>query len=583
MAVITVTAFVLSAMVVLNDGYSTVKTSVANAAAPAGTASPASLKNTASDPTLPSGFPPANFSDPQAAPPPAVPDTTPVIVPIESFGTVPIPNGVWETVILNITGYDAGTAYDYFNSFSINGAHVWLGVNPEVGRWAVDVNISQFMSFFDAKNSISVSGSTLGLHQNFRGIQYNNYTLEFYPVPIGRGPPVYPSVVVPLKKGTTYANIPSDTRAAFIQSIVIDSEFQYTLNPSWEAYTWTVNGHKLAESFIYPWINSGGIDLFSWRPVYPPYMLDHQWNNVNLTDALGMIEGNNISIQPAPATGSPGIGLFMGNLFLYTSTNVLSAKQIRYNYDAGPLVTVSQTLPGLYNENGNSYSLYDSYRNITFSGSSTLITKDGIITISSHTEENYTNLQSLPNSVWQNMTQNETTLTHTVVVYHEANRHGVVSTLESTVFPVTFDYGAVLTYLNSSNGLSFYNYTSYFLNVMEAYNTSTDTVSNINGQTARHYMAADDMIYGTNGEFSSILEFGPGFAVILNVTMTYHLTKKMYTYSTMNEVNGIVTMTVWTHKMAALGTDPNLYYVQETMYLNTITTYTLQFNSMHMT
>ena len=87
MAVITVAAFVLSAMVVLNGGYSTVKTSVANAAAAAGTASPASLKNTASDPTLPSGFPPANFSDPQAAPPPAVPDTTPVIVPIENFGT----------------------------------------------------------------------------------------------------------------------------------------------------------------------------------------------------------------------------------------------------------------------------------------------------------------------------------------------------------------------------------------------------------------------------------------------------------------------------------------------------------------
>lgn len=579
--VISVALFVLSATTVLNAGTAAHAQNGAKTVAAAQVAYPGSLKNTASDPTLPSGFPPANFSNPQASPPPRVPDTTPVAVPIESFGAVQIPRGTWETVILNITGYDAGTAYDYFNSFNVNGVHVWLGVNPEAGSWAVNVNISQFMSLFDGSNSISVSGTTLGLHQNFRGIQYNNYTLEFYPVPTGQSPPVYPTVVIPLQKGTTYTNIPSDTRAAFIQSIVIDSEFQYTLNPSWEGYTWTVNGHKLAESFIYPWINSGGIDLFTWRPIYPPYMLNHQWNNVNLTDALGMIEGNNVPVQVSAAAGSPGIGLFIGNLFLYTSSNVLSAKQIRYNYDAGPLVTVSQTLPGLYNENGNSYSMYDSYRNITFSGASVLATESGTITIASSTAENYTNLQSLPNSVWQNLTQNETTLTHTVVAYHEANRQGKVSTLESTVFPVSFDYGATLAFLNSSNGLSFFNYTSYFLNVMEAYNTSVSTVSNINGHTASYYTAADDMIYGTNGEFSSILEFGPGFAIILNVTMTYHLTKKMYTYATFSQVNGVVTITAWIHKMAALGTDPSLYYVQETMYLNTITSYTAQFNSVH--
>ena len=36
-------------------------------------------------------------------------------------------------------------------------------------------------------------------------------------------------------------------------------------------------------------------------------------------------------------------------------------------------------------------------------------------------------------------------------------------------------------------------------------------------------------------------------------------------------------LTVWIHRMAALGTNPKLYYVQETMYLNTVTSYTLQY------
>ncbi len=141
----------------------------AQTAVPIGSTTQSHVINALSDPTLPSRFPPANFTNPQGSQPPAVPDTTPVVIPITAFGNVSIPNGTWETAILNVTGYDAGTAYDYFNSFNVNGATVWLGVNPEAGSWAVNVNISLFMSFFDGKNSISVSGTTLGLHQNFQG------------------------------------------------------------------------------------------------------------------------------------------------------------------------------------------------------------------------------------------------------------------------------------------------------------------------------------------------------------------------------------------------------------------------------
>ena len=540
--------------------------------------SPMSVLGTTGDPTLPSGFPAANFSNPQASPPPPVPNTTPVIVPITSFGNVTIPNGIWETVILNVTGYDAGIAYDYFNSFTVNHADVWLGVNPEAGSWAVDVNISQFMSFFDGQSVINVSGTTLGLHQNFRGIQYNNYTLEFYPVPAGQTPPTYPSHVLPLTRGTTMVTIPTDTYAAFIQSIVIDNEFQYTLNPSWAAYTWTINNHTVADSFIYPWINSGGIDLFSWRPIYPPYMLNHQWNLVNLTDALGMIEGNNVPVKVAGASYGPGIGLFVGNLFLFTSTDVKKAVQLEYHFREGPLVNVTKTIPGLVNENGNSYSLYNSYRSIQFEGSSLLVTNTGTVKVSSETSMRYVNLQSLPNSVWQNLSQKETTITHSITNYNETHMHGVVSNTFVDYYPVSFDYGAVLNFLSSSNGLSFYNYTSYFLNVMEAYSTSTYTYSHINGNSFWQKTSTDDKIYDTNGVFSSILEFGPGFAIILNVTYTNHLTKKIFTYSSLSFENGVMSSYMWIHKMAALGTDPTLYYVQETMYLNTITTFSSQMN-----
>ncbi len=539
-----------------------------------GSTSTSHIINALSDPVLPSGFPPANFTNRQGYKSPAVPDTQPVVIPITAFGMVTIPNGTWETAILNVTGYDAGTAYDYFNSFSVNGADVWLGVNPEAGSWNVNVNISQFMSFFDGKTSIQVSGTTLGLHQNFRGIQYNNYTIMLYPVPPGQSAPTYPSQVIPLHKGTTYVNIPSNTVAAKIQSIAIDNEFQYTLNPAWAAYTWSVNGTKLADSFIYPWINSGGIDLFSWRPVYPPYMLNHQWNVVNLTDALGMIEGSNVPLQVTGASEGPGIGLFVGNLFLYTQNNVLGAKQLSYGFHEGTLVNVTQITPGLYNENGNSYSLYNSYRNITYSGVSLIKTTDGSIQASSFTTMNFTNLQSLPDAVWQNLSQDETTVTHAKTVYHEEGTNGVVLSTTSTVMPVAFDYGALLNYLYSSGNLYYYNYTSYFKNVMEAYNVSTFTLSNLNGHHTANYVSTSNMIYDTNGVFSSVLEFGPGFAVILNVTYTHHDTKKVFNSVTTAFGPEGFTTTVWTHEMAALGTDPSLYYVQSTMDQNVVTSTT---------
>ena len=541
---------------------------------PIGSTTQSHVVNALSDPALPSGFPPANFTNPQGYQSPAVPNTTPVVIPITAFGSVSIPNGTWETAILNVTGYDAGTAYDYFNSFNVNDATVWLGVNPEAGSWAVNVNISMFMSFFDGKTSISVSGTTLGLHQNFRGIQYNNYTLLLYPVPAGHTPPTYPSQVIKLGKGTNYVNIPTDTVAANVQSIVIDNEFQYTLNPAWAAYTWSVNGTKLADSFIYPWINSGGIDLFSWRPVYPPYMLNHQWNVVNLTDALGMIEGSHVPLQVNGASEGPGLGLFVGNLFLYTQNNVLGAKQLGYGFHEGKLVNVTQTTNGLVNENGNNYSLYDSYRSIFYGGASLIKTTQGSIRVSSSTSMNFTNLQSLPNSVWQNLSQDETTLTHTQTVYNENGMHGEVMSTTSAVMPVSFDYGAILNYIKSSGDLSFFNYTSLFENVMEAYNISTFTVSNVNGHNSMDFASTSNMIYDTNGIFSSVLEFGPGFAIILNVTYTHHDTKKVFTSVNTELTHHGFTTTIWTHKMAALGTDPNLYYVQSTMYQNVITTNT---------
>jgi hypothetical protein len=542
---------------------------------PASSASPQSnvnhVLNATKDPTTPSGFPPANFSNPQAAMPPPVPDTTPVIVNVTQFGQLHIPNGVWETIILNVTGYDAGTAYDYFNSFSVDNSTVWLGVNPEAGSWAVNVNISLFASYFDHKSQVTVSGSTLGEHTNFHGIQYNNYTLYFYPVPQGQQAPSYPTMIEPILAGNNTVNIPTDTRAAFIQSIVIDGEFQYTCNPSWEGYYFNINGHKAASQFIFPWINSGGIDLFTWRPIYPPYMLNHQWTTANITGMLGMIEGNGVNLQMLASNNSPHIELNVGNLFLYTDSSVLGAQQVSYSYHDGALKTVYRIQNGLVNENGNNYSYYASYKNVRFSYSTLLQTTTGKILVKSSTYMRYYNRQVFPNSVWQNLTMVQEAVIHTSVLYDEVNHHGDVQRVRDVYWPLSFDYGAVISYLYSEpEGLSFFNYSSYFFNVMEAYNVSVFTNSNDNWNSHSSYVSTGDMIYGTNGEFTSVLEEGPGFAIIGNITSSYHQTNKIYSYLSIQHSQGSVRVNVWVHRLSGVENNSTTYYVQENLTTNSI-------------
>ncbi|MGC8515965.1 MAG: hypothetical protein ACP5OC_07520 [Thermoplasmata archaeon] len=547
---------------------------------PASSASPPSnsfqMLNATKDPSLPTGFPAANFSNPQAAMPPIVPDTTPIVVNVTQFGQLNIPNGVWETIILNVTGYDGGTAYDYFNTFNVDNSTVWLGVNPEAGSWAVDVNISLFSSYFDHKSQITVSGSSPGEtepgeHRNFHGIQYNNYTLYFYPVPKGQQAPSYPTMVEPIHKGGNTVNIPTDTRAAFIQSIVIDGEFQYTCNPSWEGYYFNINGHKAANQFIYPWINSGGIDLFTWRPIYPPYMLNHQWTTANITGMLGLIEGNGVNLQMLASNNSPGIGLNVGNLFLYTDSSVLGAQPVSYSYHDGSLKTVSRTQNGLVNENGNNYSYYASYKNVKFSYSTLLRTTTGTILIKSSTYMRYYNKQLFPNSIWENLTQVQEAVIHTSVLYDEVNYHGDVQRVRDVYWPISFDYGAVISYLYSeTGGLYFFNYSSYFFNVMEAYNESVFTTSNVNLHSHSSYVSTGDMIYGTNGEFTSILEEGPGFAIIVNITSSYHQTNKIYSYLSIQHSQGSVHMDIWVHHLSGVENNSTTYYVQENLTTNSI-------------
>ena len=534
----------------------------------------------------PSSFPPANFSELNAAPPPSVPNTTPVVLNITQYGNINIPQGTWETVLLKYTGYTAGTAYDYFQTVYINNAVVYLSVEPEAGSWSVKANLSLYMSFFEGKQSINMTGPRLGLGPNFEGIQINNFSLIFYPVPVGSTPPVYPSLVEPVVewKGvgagsslTGPINVPSNTVAADLGVIGIGPEFWYSLNPDYASFNITVGNHAVGNYLQFPWINSGGIDLFEWRPIAPVTMLNHFWFMYNLTGALGLLEHNkNMTFWGAP--GSVGGYSVIANLFIY-SGNALGAKQITASQYTGPVKTTYTLNSSVINSNGNNYVYYNQSAFQTIHYSSKIYTTTGHFEVSSNQSYNFTNKQFLT-PVWQNITENEISVIHQTSTYQEKDKHGVSRSTTTWSYPLSMDLGFKLTYLYSkqqgpSNGFhftdSFYNYTSYFLNVHQGLQITTDSMSVINGVNRESITYMNDAIRNSDGTFTSILEISPYFAILSNITSSYHLTNKIYSSYSYNFVhNDLVSGNYYIHMMSGVENNSTSYYVNEVVTENTI-------------
>ncbi len=534
---------------------------------------PSGAHDLASDP---SGFPVAKYSNPQIEPDPAVPSTTPVVLNLTSYGTVALPVGTWETVVMNYTGYTGGTAYDYFQTVTIDGAMVYVGVNPEAGHWTELVNLTEFLAFFDGQSSMSISGPALGAGTNFEGVQDNWITFLFYPIPAGGTGPSYANEIEPLFQfngdpASAAITIPKDASAVVLQMIAIGSEFWYTEDPDFTAVTVAIGSHDVASYLQYPWINSGGIDLFSWRPIYPVNMLNHQWEYFNLTGALGLIEGHKTLTASAPS-GSLGADV-IANLLIYTNPQVTGAKSTGYHFDQGNVQTfdvVNSSYDG-DNANGNSYAIYDQADTVQYGYASTVATATGSYSVNLATTETYENYQAI-NFVWENITGSETTATTQTTTYQETGLTGTVTATQTLVYPLAMNLGATIAYLYTQGQNTFYNYTSYFYDVNVGYQENDQTVAHLDGITTSSSLALNEMIERTNGTFVSVLEIGPGYAIITAISSSLHTTTKVYSLTTDERGPGVNQKTYYYHLLSGREDNSTTYYVQEKISRNVIET-----------
>lgn len=342
---------------------------------------------TLSDPTGMALFHPASgqpVSAVRATPAPWVPATSPKVV---TLGTnlknagfnqvVNLPNGSWERIILNYTGQVVSSVYDSSYEMWADSVPILFGTTPEYGTWTVLQDVTEYSALLRGSSHLDfrMGDAVIG-----NGYFLTNLTLSFYPAPPDMALPVVPSSFVPLFDGSnlvpsrpgsfTLAMVPYNVTNATLEVYEYgfgpngQDEFWYqdlATGSTYREFTISSDGTPLAADYPYPFINTGGIDLFLWRPVTSVATLDNRPQRFDVTSSLPLMEGtHNFTVN---FTGiSPGSNWFVdADLALYTSPNVTGSVLVYHNdtIAAAPSRAVGSILEERAQANFSSESLIE--------------------------------------------------------------------------------------------------------------------------------------------------------------------------------------------------------------------------------
>ncbi|HEV2519176.1 MAG TPA: peptide-N4-asparagine amidase [Thermoplasmata archaeon] len=321
---------------------------------PAGTASSAGPIPSASSPS----------SDVFETPSPAIPSTRPTTFVVATSLNCPpsctptlnvtAPAGPWALILLNYTGSIAPQVYDSSYHATVNGVPVLFGTTPEMYTWTVLKDLNEYSALFSRTVAFQfVLGSAV-----VTGHFVISVSLSFYPVPTGAPAPVVPDQVVPVwpftslsgtrPAASTNVTIPQDVQNATLEVYSYGfsgggaDEFWYASQPAYRAVGITVDGSPLATIQPFEYVNTGGLDLFLWDPVTGAYTANNVPYQVDVTAALGLIEGTHTFNASVLGLGRGSNWFVAGSLLLYTNSSILSAS------------LTSDPAPGVVYSNGSS-------------------------------------------------------------------------------------------------------------------------------------------------------------------------------------------------------------------------------------
>ncbi|MDP9121172.1 MAG: peptide-N(4)-(N-acetyl-beta-glucosaminyl)asparagine amidase, partial [Acidobacteriota bacterium] len=324
-----------------------------------GTAQPGSLAAAPPTPTL------GSSNTVTADPPVPRPRTTPCTVELFSnftfadFSPKPFtyapPSscpGPWAKVVLEADfSVTAGRQFDRTAQIAIGHANVYYGTTAEPSRtlspaWHVERDLTDYSPLFTSVQAGDVNLGNL-VNSTFTGVLAGSARLLFYPVSDDEPAPRTADLVLSLSDApggaallATTASIlaPSLSLPANIESAYLDvitqsqsgDEFWYTCVPNdvaaqlgscpgtaFREAEVTVDGQPAGFAPVYPWIFTGGIDPFLWRPIPGVQTLNFVPYRVDLTPFAGVLSNGRPHQVGISVFNANNYFLVTGSLLLY--------------------------------------------------------------------------------------------------------------------------------------------------------------------------------------------------------------------------------------------------------------------------
>lgn len=234
--------------------------------------------------------------------------------------------GPWAKVILAADfSINQGRQFDRTANIWIGPTNIYFGTTAEpshtVARhWHVERDLTDYSSIFTTTQAGTVDLGNL-VDQTYTGILHGSATLLFYPLAPGQTAPRTADQVIAFSGGSTGGTVVLNTTADILEqtltlptnitSLYFDvfaqsqsnDEFWYTCVPddvagelqscpgtAFRESEVTIDGTPAGVAPVYPWIYTGGIDPYLWRPIPGVQTMNFVPYRVNLTPFAALLD-----------------------------------------------------------------------------------------------------------------------------------------------------------------------------------------------------------------------------------------------------------------------------------------------------
>jgi len=275
-----------------------------------------------------------------ADPPIPHPKTTPCTVPLfsdvafadftpKSYTYTPACAGPWSKVILIATfQINAGRQFDRTANIWLGGVNIYFGTTAEpshdVSRtWHIQRDLTDYSALLTNPQAGEVDLGNL-VNSTYTSVLHGSAFLQFYPPDAANPAPITADLVLPMSSGPTGETValntttdqlaatftlPTTVERAYLDVLAqsqSNDEFWYACVPNdvaaelfscgntgFRESEVTIDGQPAGVAPVYPWIYTGGIDPYLWRPIPGVQTLNFVPYRVDLTPFAGTLSDGN--------------------------------------------------------------------------------------------------------------------------------------------------------------------------------------------------------------------------------------------------------------------------------------------------